>query len=215
MLGETLICSLAVIGTPVIFRKGIINVLQVSENFVVVADAADVSVLAREQISDEPAVCIFIDNNQIRTTCAEIKRVQQLYKEIRIICLSDYETEYAIMQLILVGVNGYLPKSCSVQELNDAILAVREYGIYHSRMANKALRYLATMSNSKSALKFTTRETEFITLSTLDLTYKEIADKMNLSIKTVENYRDSLFTKLNIRSRVALAVYALKNGIAY
>ncbi len=61
-------------------------------------------------------------------------------------------------------------------------------------------------------INITPREREFLRYACSDLTYKEIADKMCASPRTVENFRDSLFTKFDIKSRVGLALFAIKQG---
>jgi len=62
-------------------------------------------------------------------------------------------------------------------------------------------------------LKLNSREIEFLKLACTEMSYKEIAEKMFLSPRTIEGYRDSLFEKLNLRSRVGLVLFAIKNGI--
>ena len=60
---------------------------------------------------------------------------------------------------------------------------------------------------------FNEKEIEFLKLASSDMTYKEIAQKMQLTPRAIDGYRDSLFDKLDVRSRVGLAIYALKNGV--
>ncbi|WP_337994845.1 response regulator transcription factor [Polaribacter ponticola] len=67
--------------------------------------------------------------------------------------------------------------------------------------------------NIEEDIVFKEREVTFLRLACTELTYKEIADKMNLSPKTIDGYRDTLFTKLNVRNRVGLVMYAIKNKV--
>ena len=62
-------------------------------------------------------------------------------------------------------------------------------------------------------VKLTDRETEFLKYACTEMTYKEIADKMFVSVRTVEGYRDALCEKLDLKSRVGLAMYAIKNQL--
>jgi DNA-binding CsgD family transcriptional regulator len=64
-------------------------------------------------------------------------------------------------------------------------------------------------------LNLNEREMEFLKFSCSEMTYKEIADKMHLSPRTIDGYRDSLFDKLKIKTRVGLAIYAIKHGIVH
>jgi len=67
--------------------------------------------------------------------------------------------------------------------------------------------------NGNKTNQLNDRETEFLKLAATELTYKEIAEKMNLSPRTIDGYRDALFEKLELKSRVGLVLYAIKNGI--
>ena len=68
-------------------------------------------------------------------------------------------------------------------------------------------------NHMKAMLKLTEREIEFLKLAATEMTYKEIAAEMHLSPRTIDGYRDDLFLKLNVRSRVGLVLYAIKQGI--
>ena len=68
-------------------------------------------------------------------------------------------------------------------------------------------------SQTKNMIKLKDSEITFLKLACTELTYKEIADKMILSPRTIDGYRDDLFEKLNIKTRVGLVMYAIKNGI--
>ena len=68
-------------------------------------------------------------------------------------------------------------------------------------------------SYTSSPVSLTENEIRFLKFSSTEMTYKEIARQMFISPRTVDNYRDSLFEKLNVKSRVGLAMYAIKNGI--
>ena len=68
-------------------------------------------------------------------------------------------------------------------------------------------------SETQNVLDLKDKELEFLQLVCTELTYKQIADKMNLSPKTIDGYRDSLFNKLDVRSRVGLVLYAVKKNI--
>jgi DNA-binding NarL/FixJ family response regulator len=69
------------------------------------------------------------------------------------------------------------------------------------------------MQENYDPANLTSREIEFLKLACSELTYKEIADKMNVGLRTIDGYRDQLFQKLNVKSRIGLALYAFRNKI--
>jgi DNA-binding NarL/FixJ family response regulator len=114
------------------------------------------------------------------------------------------------------GAKGYILKDCEPIELKRALESIITKGFYYSEMVTASL--IRTINekdnNSKNILTLNDREITFLKYVCTELTYKEIADKMFLSPRTIDGYRDDLFQKLNIKTRVGLVMFALKNGIA-
>ena len=103
-------------------------------------------------------------------------------------------------------------------ELRSAMEAILSKGFYYSEMVTgRLIHSINTMDEEDSVAKNITglsdREAEFLKLAATELTYKEIAEQMHLSPRTIDGYRDALFEKLNIKSRVGLVLFAIKNGI--
>jgi DNA-binding NarL/FixJ family response regulator len=111
------------------------------------------------------------------------------------------------------GANGYLLKDAEPKELKDAIVAITEKPFYYSRLVNGHLISMVQKGEAYSKLSLTEVEQEFLKHSCSDLTYKQIADKMGLGKRTVEGYRESLFQKLNVKSRTGLALFAIRLGL--
>jgi two-component system invasion response regulator UvrY len=140
------------------------------------------------------------------------------YPEIKIIALSMYDNDIAIIRMLHCGAKGYILKDCEPEELFAALNAVRVHGFYYSDIVTGRLIYLInqndkTIDNTQDIMKFKERELQFLKFACSELTYKEIADKMKVSVRTVDGYRDDLFEKLNIKSRVGLVLFALKHGV--
>lgn len=120
--------------------------------------------------------------------------------------------------MLRCGAKGYILKDCEPHELQSAITALVNEGFYHSKMVSgKLINAITHMHESNSSaqqiLKINDRETEFLKHCCTELTYKEIAEKMHLSPRTIDGYRDALFEKLDIKTRTGLLLYAIKNGI--
>ncbi len=145
--------------------------------------------------------------NGIETTLALSKD----FPEIKVIALSIEEDEQIILKMIRAGAKGYLLKDTQKEVLKQALIDVEKVGFYHTNTVKKILK--SAENNPKKEIILKEREIEFLKLACTEMTYKEIADVMCLSPKTVEGYREALFQKLNVKNRTGLVLYAIKNNI--
>ncbi len=134
------------------------------------------------------------------------------FPDVKVLALSVEEDETTILKMLRAGAKGYLMKDVRKVELKEALLEVIEHGYYHTNTVAKIL-VNSLRHKSGSAITLKDREIEFIKHVCTQMTYREIADQMCLSPKTVEGYRDVLFDKLNLRNRTGLVIYAFKNKI--
>ena len=144
------------------------------------------------------------------------KWVKDNYPEINIIILTMFDSEIALVRLLQCGVKAFLKKDTHPKELEFAIESVMESGYYYSQ--NSSCKLANVIRNpsrnfTMHPVHLTDNEITFLKFSCTELTYKEIAKQMYISPRTVDNYRDSLFDKLQVKSRVGLAMYAIKNAI--
>lgn len=137
------------------------------------------------------------------------------FPEIKIIILSGHEDENFIADLIGSGAHGYLIKDSDPSEVFDAIDAVYTKGSYINPRALKAIQHQTNRKkvNSTLSAQLTKREEEVLQLICLQLTSEEIAEKLSISVKTVNGYRISLLEKTNSINVAGLTLYAIKNGI--
>ena len=135
------------------------------------------------------------------------------YPQVHVMALSVENTDTTILKMLQVGAVGYLLKDTQKIVLEKALLELMENGFYHTKEVTNLLLDSISGKNNRTTVQFKEKEVTFMKLACSELTYKEIADKMFLSPKTIDGYRDTLFTKLNIRNRVGLVMYAIKNKI--
>lgn len=137
------------------------------------------------------------------------------HPEVLIMTLSMQDDEQSLIKMIKNGAKGYLLKNAHPVELENALTTLIKNGYYYPDWA--ANRLFANINRKASfvdnEVSFSEKEIEFFKYIVTEMTYKEIADKMCCSPRTVEGYRDSLCEKLELKSRVGLAVFAVKNGI--
>ncbi len=136
--------------------------------------------------------------------------------DVLIMALSMQNDEESVIKMIKNGAHGYLLKNSHPADLEKALLSLIDVGFYYPDWASKIVFKNMKQQDKvvKSEVKITDREKEFLKFTTTEMSYKEIADKMFCSPRTVESYRDSLFEKLELKTRVGLAVFALKNGFS-
>ena len=137
--------------------------------------------------------------------------IKENHPEIKVLALSMYDNENAIIRMLRAGVKGYILKDCDPSELKYAINAVMTSGFYYTD--NITGKLISMVSKKDNSDELNDREIAFLKLVCSELTYKEIADKMFKGVRTIDGYRDALFEKLNVKTRVGLVLYAIKNGI--
>ncbi len=140
-------------------------------------------------------------------------------QEIKILALSMNDNENSILRMLRCGAVGYILKDAEPKELSLAIQSVSQKGYYHSELISGKIMHainhidMGADGALKSPILLTDKEISFLKLACTELTYKEIADHLSVSPRTVDGYRDVLFEKLNLKTRIGLALYAIKAGI--
>jgi DNA-binding NarL/FixJ family response regulator len=137
------------------------------------------------------------------------------YPEVLVIVLSMNHNEETVLKMVKGGVRGYLLKDAELKEFKLALdtVARQEY-FYPKYVTNYLVHSLnQPIVHNNATADLNSKEIEFIKLASTELTYKEIADQMCVSERTVDGYRTQLFQKLNLKNRVGLVLYALRNRI--
>lgn len=143
--------------------------------------------------------------------------LQAKFPQVQVLMLTMYDSELSLIRLLQAGVKGFLKKDIHPDELKFAIQSVMHAGYYYSNHTTGKLANLFRNSsegnNSLQKAMLTEHELNFLKFACSDLTYKEIAQKMSLNPRTIDTLRDQLFIKLDVKSRVGLAIVAIKHGI--
>jgi len=141
---------------------------------------------------------------------ATMKWLKENKPDQKVLTLTVDQEDETIIKMLRLGSRGYLLKDIDPEEFEYALNAIDRTGYYSNKIISDAQK------RDERKLKYeelTNRELEFLNHACSELTYKAIAGEMNLSPKTVENYRESLFQKLHVKSRVGLVIFAIKEGI--
>jgi two-component system invasion response regulator UvrY len=213
--------KLAVVDDHTLFRDGLTELINKFDEYQVIIEADNGNDFITQLSKGAPEI-VLLDINMKKMDGFETAAwIKEHRPEIKILVLSMYENENAIITMLKYGARGYLLKDIRKKELHEALNTLVTNGYYYTGLVTGRLVHIinnideAGPNQYKRNDSMGLKEIEFLKLVCTELTYKEIADKMSLSYHTIDGYRDSLFEKLNIKSRVGLAIYAIKNKIVH
>lgn len=209
---------ISIVDDHTMFREGLVNLLREHEQIKVLFEARNGLAMQEELINHSAPDVILMDINMPRMDGHEATGwLRQHYPNIYVLALSMYEDDESIIKMIRKGARGYILKESNVQELVRAIVTVCETGYYINELVTgRLMRTLQEVPNGedgKVAGTLTARETEFMQLCCTEFTYKEIAEQMQVSPRTIDGYRDSVFEKLQVKSRTGIVLYAIKHSL--
>lgn len=164
-----------------------------------------------------PHVAILDLNMPVMNGFETAEWMHKNFPQVHVLMLTMYDSELSLIRLLQTGVKGFLKKDIHPSELKFAILSVVQSGYYYSnhttgKLANLFRNNKEGNMNLQNVL-LSEQDVVFLKLACSDLTYKEIAEKMDLNPRSIDTLRDHLFVKLDVKSRVGLAMVAIRNGI--
>ncbi|WCT10968.1 response regulator transcription factor [Mucilaginibacter jinjuensis] len=214
---EDQVIQIAIVDDHTLFRQGIGSLLSEYKEIEILFDAAN-GLELKEKLSRYPLPQVILMDitmplmNGYETTAW----IKQNYPQVRVLALSMFEEDEPIIKMLKSGAGGYILKESKASDLVYAIKTIATHGFFlNNLVSGKLLRSIQDDTLPKEPTsELTANETKFLEYCCSELTYKEIADKMFLSPHTIDNYREALFQKFDIKSRTGLVMFALKNNIA-
>lgn len=205
------ITKVALVDDHRLFRSGIASMINAFPEYKVLFEASNgQDFIAKINKRFRPHIVLLDVNMPVMDGIETARWLQQHYPDINIIILSMFDDSNKVVSLISMGVKGYILKDAEPEEFKKALDVVASSGVYYPAFVT---RHLVKNLNSESEIRLSSRETEFLKLACTELTYKEIADQMSVGVRTIDGYRDQLFEKLNVKNRVGLVIYAIKNKV--
>ena len=217
---RTPVMKLALVDDHTLFRKGMISLIDLAYSNYTILFEADNGRDMQQKIDKNnlPDIILMDINMPGMDGFASVKWLNENYPLVKILVVSMIEKEESIVRMLKLGVKGYLSKDVEPKEMGEALESVMNKGFYYTDFITGKLLH-SLQGDAKSSIKsaalnlMNDREKEFLQLACSEYTYNEIASKMFLSPKTIDGYRNALFEKLQVKSRVGLALYAVKHGL--
>jgi DNA-binding NarL/FixJ family response regulator len=210
---------IAIADDHTMFRKGLAILINLFPGYQVLFEAANGKDFIRQLNAKQLPDIVLMDINMPEMDgYAATEWLKNNYPQVKVLALSTMDTETAIIRMIKSGAKGYVLKDAEPADLKVAFEEIFKRGYFYNELiTHKVLHAINQLTDSKNTAtifaKLSEREISFLKYTCTELSYKEIAEKMNVSVRTIEGYRDALCEKLELKTRVGLAMYAIKNGI--
>jgi DNA-binding NarL/FixJ family response regulator len=194
-----------------IIRDGLKSMLENNPSFSIVAEAANGAELI-ELLKHTNCDVVCTDISMPEMDGIEVtKYVVKNYPKIKVICLSMHEQVDYIKKMQEAGAVGYIFKDSSKEELQIAIETVYNGKKYFNQKLFDIL--LSAENNHKDEVVLSTREKEVLKLIAEEFTNAEIAEKLFISVRTVDTHRQNLLQKLDVKNTAGLVKYAIKSAL--
>lgn len=194
-------------------RKGMIRLLNTFQRIGEIKEASNgQEVIQLVQVSPPDAVILDLEMpvmNGFETS----KYLVEHYPDLKILILTMHTEEVFILNLMELGVHGFLNKNAEPEEVERALYSILDKDFYRNEIVNQALRKGIRKSPQAPTHKLSPRELEILVLICQELTPPEISSRLQISEKTFFNHRTNLLTKTGVRGNVGLVKYAYQNGI--
>jgi len=211
--------KIALVDDHILLRNGLANLINTFPGYSVVFEADNGKDFIQQLETNPKPDIILLDITMPEMNGPETASwVQKNLPSAKVLVLSVMDSETMIINMLKRGAKGYILKDSKPAVFRQALDSIRDTGFFLNELVgSKMLNYLRNEETQAKEVgilaSITDREMQFLKLAASDLTMKEIADQMQVSVRTVDGYRDELFRKLNVQSRIGLVLFAIKNGL--
>lgn len=207
--------SIGIADDQQLFLKSLAALINTFARFNIILDAMNGEDLLRKMENQkcEPHIILLDVNMPHMDGIQTAQVISGKYPEIKLVALSMKDDDTTIISMLKAGCCAYLLKDIHPDELEKALAEISTKGHYNADYANVNYRRLLLHSQKQEEVKLTDREKFFLQLACSDLTYKQIASKMNLAERTIDGYREVIFEKFNVQSRVGMAMEAIRRNL--
>ncbi|RYY21115.1 MAG: response regulator transcription factor [Chitinophagaceae bacterium] len=199
-----------------LLRQALAKLINSFENFAVLFEANNGHELKAKLSKHIIPDIVLLDVNMPDMDGYETAQwLHQNYPQVKVLALSMFSDENIIIRMLKLGAKGYILKNAEPEELQEALTSVLEKDFYLSEyISGKIVSGLnKDLDRPDDRVTLTDKEKELLRWICSEMTYKDIAAKMFVSPRTLDDYRNNLFDKLKVRTRVGLVLYAIRNRL--
>jgi DNA-binding NarL/FixJ family response regulator len=205
--------TIGIVDDHQLFLKSLSLMLKSFNDYEVVVEALNGKDLQEKMLQKNvvPSIMLIDVNMPVMNGIETAAWLNSGYPQIKLVALSMNDSDKVIIDMIKSGCCAYLLKETHPDELEKALHEINAKGYYNADASNINFRRL--LNSEKETIHINDKEKTFLKHACSDLTYKQIAALMNLSERTIDGYREALFGKLKVQSRVGLAMEAIRKGL--
>ena len=206
--------NIGIVDDHQLFLKSLSILIESFPTFDIVIDALNGESLLNKLASAKvhPDIMLLDVNMPVMDGAKTAAAIAAKYPVIKLVALSMKDDDTSVINMIKAGCCAYLLKDIHPDELEKALNEIYLKGYYNADVSNINYRRLI-MKTKEETIVFSERERMFLKLACSDLTYKQISSQMQLSERTIDGYREALFEKLNVQSRVGMVLEALRRNL--
>jgi two-component system response regulator DegU len=197
-----------------LFRKAMVNLLQTFDGVSEVKDAENGKELLTLMKYEVPDVAIVDLQMPVMDGAETCENIIGKYPNVKIIILTMHDSDKYVLHMMEMGVHAFLLKNTEPDELEKALHSVVEKDFYHNEWVVSIMRKnVRAQRPSFNNDELTDREKQIVQLVCRELSSKQIADKLSVSERTIENHRAAIMKKLSVKNTIGLVHYAYQSGI--
>ena len=207
--------SIGLVDDHKLLRSALASMINSFGEYEVVLEANNGIELLEKLKLNQPSILLLDFNMPEMNGLEAAIELKERYPNINILMLTMFDTELMLIKLLQAGVKGFMKKDVHSNDLKHALDSIVRDGYYYSSYTSSRLAGFFRNSDTTPIWDKILSEQviNLMKLSSTELTYKEIAIQMGLNPRTIDSIRDGLFEKLDVKSRVGLAMYAIKHGL--
>lgn len=194
-----------------LFRAGIIGVLNDTGHLKNEIEAEDGLELINKLSAAEklPDICLLDVSMPVMNGYETMAEIKNRWPKLKVLVVSMYTHEHTIIKMLRTGAKGYIAKDASPDELVTAINNVLHTGYYNPE------HFVKSVSENEGFTDLTKNELTYLRYCATEMSHAEIAEVLSVSARTVDGYKQTLSDKLNIKTRVGLALFGIQTGLIY
>jgi two-component system invasion response regulator UvrY len=207
--------SIALVDDHALFRSGVANLIAGFEGYHIIHQSANGREFIENLRIEVPDIAVLDVQMPVMNGEETALWLRQHFPSIKVLALTMHDDESHILRMIKAGARGYVLKDAEPADLKLAFDQLVDRGVYHSDLVTTVvMKSVAGISgNPALANELSIKEMEFLNQICTEFTYKEIATRMKISERAVDSYREQLFARFQVKSRVGLVLFALKNNL--